>query len=182
MPILYRSFSFTPFCSYILRTFCIQEWFIMAYRLLCIDLTYNCTLIFAIFPEKQTKGLATLNTLINKQGGLLLRITLKWACLFIREFRVDIWIEHSPIGPDQRLLSGFFPIQTSFLYFCEPSITNDISRLFTTMHNNFITQLTLSKGSSPISYYLFIWKIAQTMFKLHAVAKGFLFPILQVLL
>ena len=27
MPILYRYFSFTPFCSYIIRKFCIQEWF-----------------------------------------------------------------------------------------------------------------------------------------------------------
>ena len=35
----------------------------------------------------------TLKSLINEQGGLVLRITLKRACSFIRDFRVLDWNE-----------------------------------------------------------------------------------------
>ena len=54
------------------------------------NLWYNFAFVFPFFTNQVTDYyLITLRYLINKQGGLVLRITLKWACSFIMDFRVE---------------------------------------------------------------------------------------------
>ena len=53
-----------------------------------------CKLILSFVKDKNLVNMdgktPTLKSLINEQGGLVLRITLKRACSFIRDFRVEI--------------------------------------------------------------------------------------------